>query len=208
MVKVKVCGITNLADAEKALELGADALGFNFYPPSSRCIAPETARDILGKLPKSLLNVAVVVNEPKERVEEIFARALVNGGAVGLNCVQFHGDESPEYCLNWNVKVIKAFRLKDPDALPKLEKFPVDFYLLDSWSPGYGGSGEAFPWEWLESIDPSKLILSGGLNPENVVSAISRIRPFGIDVCSGVERAPGVKDHEKLKRFIDAAKNA
>ena len=208
MVKVKVCGITNLADAEKALELGADALGFNFYPPSPRCIAPETARGILEKLPQSHVNVAVVVNEPKQRVENIIARASANGGGSGLNWLQFHGDEGPDYCRGWKVTVIKAFRLKDRISVPHLEGFPADFYLLDSWSPGYGGSGEAFPLEWVENIDPAKLILSGGLNPENVGAAILRIRPFGVDVCSGVERVPGIKDYEKLKKFIDAAKNA
>jgi len=208
MVKVKVCGITNLVDAEKALEFGADALGFNFYPPSARSISVEIARQILKELPRDLLKAAVVVNEAREKITAILNRSSANVAGTGFNCVQFHGDETPADCRDWDVKVIKAFRMKDPHALPEIDNFRADFYLLDSWSPGYGGSGAVFPWEWLENLDHDKLILSGGLNPENVGAAILRIRPFGVDVCSGVERAPGIKDHEKLKRFIDTAKNA
>jgi phosphoribosylanthranilate isomerase len=106
------------------------------------------------------------------------------------------------------MKVIKAFRLKEKDSLAGMKDFPADFYLLDSWTEGYGGSGTAFPWAWIEGLDTSKLILSGGLRVENVVEAIRRIRPFGVDVCSGVEARPGIKDHGKLKDFIDAAKGS
>jgi phosphoribosylanthranilate isomerase len=106
------------------------------------------------------------------------------------------------------MKVIKAFRLKQKDSLTAMRDFPADFYLLDSWSEGYGGSGTAFPWAWIEGLDASKLILSGGLRVENVGEAIRRIRPFGVDVCSGVEARPGMKDHGKLKDFIDAVKGS
>ena len=208
MTKVKVCGITNLADAEKALEFGADALGFNFYPPSPRCIAPEEARAVLQRLPEGSCNIAVFVNEPKEKVREIIAHGELHNGRQAYSALQFHGDETQEYCRGWSMKVIKAFRVREKKSLEGMEQFPADFYLLDSWSLGYGGSGAAFFWEWLEGLKTEKLILSGGLNIENVVEAIRRIHPYGVDVCSGVETRPGMKDHAKLKEFILAAKGA
>jgi phosphoribosylanthranilate isomerase len=206
-VNVKVCGITNLADAEKALEFGADMLGFNFYPPSRRSIAPENAREILQQLPASTFNVALFVNEEKEKVREILAQGQL-GGAQVYSGLQFHGEESASFCRGWSMKVIKAFRVKEKTSLAGMKEFPADFYLLDSWSAGYGGSGEPFPWEWLEGIDTNKLILSGGLRAENVADAIRQIHPFGVDVCSGVEARPGIKDHARLKEFIFAAKGA
>ena len=208
MVKIKVCGITNLADAEKALEFGADALGFNFYPPSPRCITPQAARAILQALPEGSCNVAVFVNEPRERVREIIAHGELAGARQAYGGLQFHGEESQEYCRGWSMKVIKAFRVKEKKSLEHLQQFPADFYLLDSWSPGYGGSGAAFPWAWLEGLNTEKLILSGGLSIENVAQAIQRIHPYGVDICSGVETRPGTKDHAKLKEFILAAKSA
>lgn len=208
MVKIKVCGITNLADAEKALEFGADALGFNFYAPSPRCILPEAARAILEALPERCCNVALFVNESKERVRETLSRGVLANGRQAYGALQFHGEESGDYCRGWPLKVIKAFRVKEKKSLEGMERFPADFYLLDSWSPGYGGSGAPFPWEWLEGLATEKLILSGGLSVENVVEAVRRIRPYGVDVCSGVESSPGVKDHGKLKEFILATKAA
>ncbi len=208
MTKVKVCGITNLVDAEKALEFGADALGFNFYPPSPRCIAPEQARAVLERLPEVSFNVAVFVNEPKQKVREIIIHGELANGRQAYGALQFHGEESDDYCRGWSMTVIKAFRVQGKKSLEGMEQFPADFYLLDSWSSGYGGSGAAFPWEWLEGLKTEKLILSGGLSIENVAEAIRRIRPYGIDVCSGVEARPGIKDHAKLKEFILAAKGA
>lgn len=208
MTKVKVCGITNLADAEKALEFGADALGFNFYPPSPRCIAPEEARAVLQRLPEGSCNIAVFVNEPKEKVREIITHTELANGRQAYSALQFHGEESQEYCRGWSMKVIKAFRVREKKSLEDMEQFPADFYLLDSWSSGYGGSGAAFSWEWLEGLKTEKLILSGGLSIENVAEAIRRIHPYGVDVCTGVETRPGIKDHAKLKEFILAAKGA
>jgi phosphoribosylanthranilate isomerase len=207
-VKIKVCGITNLGDAEKALELGADILGFNFYPPSPRCIALEKAREIIARLPVDAFNVALFVNEPKARVSEVLAACRLPGGGQGYRGVQFHGEESAAYCQGWDVTVIKAFRIQERSSLDALKGFPADYYLLDSFSAGYGGSGQMFPWEWLEGIDSAKILLSGGLRVENVAEAIRRIKPYGVDVCSGVEARPGIKDHGKLKEFIDAAKGA
>lgn len=208
MVKVKVCGITNLSDAEKALEFGADALGFNFYPPSPRFISPDAAHAILQAIPAGGCNVGLFVNEPREKVQEILACGRMEDGRQAFGAVQFHGEESGEQCRGWDMKVIKAFRVKEKRSLEGMEGFPADFYLLDSWAPGYGGSGASFPWEWLEGLDTAKLILAGGLGVENVVEAVRRVRPYGVDVCTGVEAAPGVKDHGKLKEFISAAKSA
>jgi phosphoribosylanthranilate isomerase len=208
MVKVKVCGITSLADAEKALELGADALGFNFYRPSSRYIDKENARAILLRLPETSCNVAVFVNEPRTAVVEVLAGAELTGGRQAYRCLQFHGDEDADYCRGWPVKVIKAFRVRQKTSLQGIEAFPADFYLLDSWSQGYGGSGAPFPWEWLDGLNAEKTILSGGLTLANVADAIRRVRPYAVDVCSGVEARPGIKDYEKLKEFIIRAKSA
>jgi phosphoribosylanthranilate isomerase len=207
-VKVKVCGITSLADAEKSLELGADMLGFNFYPPSPRFLTPQKAREIIEQLPEDSFNVALFVNEPRKNVFDIIAPDRLGNGRSEYLALQFHGEENAQYCSGWNVKVIKAFRLKERSSLTALTHFPADFYLLDSWSPGYGGSGAAFPWEWADGLDASRLILSGGLCVENVVAAIKGVHPFAVDVCSGVEARPGVKDYEKLKEFIIAAKSA
>ena len=207
-VQVKVCGITNLADAEKALEFGADMLGFNFYQPSPRAIAAGKAREIIERLPATSFNVALFVNEAREKAEQVIAVGQLADGRPAYSGLQFHGDESAQYCRGWPMKVIKAFRLKEKDSLAGMKDFPADFYLLDSWTVGYGGSGSAFPWAWIDGLDTSKLILSGGLRVENVVEAIRRIHPFGVDVCSGVEARPGIKDYGKLKDFIDAAKGS
>jgi phosphoribosylanthranilate isomerase len=209
MVKVKVCGITSLLDAEKSLELGADMLGFNFYASSPRAIAPAKARAIIARLPRESFNIALFVNAARENVMQVIAPGeKFADGRQAYSALQFHGEERADYCRGWDLKVIKAFRLKDKASLAALADFSADFYLLDSWSAGYGGSGTAFPWEWLDGLDASKLILSGGLEVDNVAAAIKRIHPFGIDVCSGVEARPGIKDHEKLKEFIIAAKSA
>jgi phosphoribosylanthranilate isomerase len=207
-VQIKVCGITNLVDAEKSLELGADILGFNFYPPSPRCIAPEQAGAIIARLPAQAFNIALFVNAPRARVLEVLAAGRRPDGSQGYRGLQFHGEEDGAYCQGWDMKVIKAFRIKEQASLRALKDFPADYYLLDSFSAGYGGSGQMFPWEWLAGIDSAKILLSGGLRVDNVAAAIRQIHPFGVDVCSGVEARPGIKDHGKLKEFIDAAKSA
>jgi phosphoribosylanthranilate isomerase len=206
--KVKVCGITNLADAEKALEFGADMLGFNFYSPSPRCITPTQARAMLGQLPRDCFNIALFVNAAPATVRATIALGQLSDGRQAYCGLQFHGEESADYCRGWELQVIKAIRVKEQVSLEAIKSYAVDFYLLDSFSAGYGGSGAPFPWQWLDGIDASKLILSGGLRVDNVVEAIRRIHPYGVDVCSGVEARPGVKDHGKLKEFIFAAKAA
>ncbi len=208
MVKVKVCGITSLQDAEKALQFGADALGFNFYPPSPRCLTPEKARAVLEHLPVERCKVAVFVNESKERVRDVLSFGTLADGRQAYTGLQFHGEESATYCQGWGLKVIKTFRIREKNSLSALTGFPADLFLLDSWTPGYGGSGAAFPWGWLEGVANDRIILSGGLSVENVVDAVRLVRPYGVDVCSGVEARPGIKDHAKLKDFILAAKGA
>lgn len=208
MVKVKVCGITNVDDALKAIEYGADALGFNFYPPSPRYVSPEHAQAILAEIPPQIWKVALFVNEPRQKVEEVLSRGLLSDGRQAFTALQFHGDETQEYCRNWRLKTIKAFRIKDRSSLGGMEAFPTDFYLLDSWAPGYGGSGILFPWDWIDEFEAKRLILAGGLDVQNVAVAVRRIHPYGVDVCTGVEAKPGIKDHEKLKEFIRAAKDA
>ena len=208
MVKVKVCGITNLEDALKAVEFGADFLGFNFYPPSPRYIAPAKAREILAEIPAPVGNVALFVNEPKEKVREIIGYGFLSNRRQAFCGLQFHGEEERDYCRGWELKVIKAFRIRTRESLIGINEFPADFYLLDSWALGYGGSGSSFPWSWLDGLSADRLVLAGGLDPENVQEAVQRIRPYGVDVCTGVEARPGIKDHEKLKAFILAAKAA
>ena len=208
MVKVKICGITNSKDALKAIEFGADALGFNFYPPSPRYISPEKAQAILAELPPEICKVALFVNEPKEKVQEILGYGYLSDGKQAFSGLQFHGEESQAYCSGWELKVIKAFRIKNQESLADMNAFPADLYLLDSWDPGYGGSGSSFPWSWLEGLISVKWVLAGGLDVQNIREAIRRIHPYGVDVCTGVEAKPGIKDYGKLKEFIVAAKSA
>src|SRR5258705_11346778 len=149
MVKVKVCGITSLLDAEKSLELGADMLGFNFYASSPRAIAPAKARAIIARLPRESFNIALFVNAARENVKQgIASGEKFADGRQAARQLQFHGEESADYCRGWDLKVIKAFRLKDKASLAALADFPADFYLLDSWSAGYGGSGAGLFWGW------------------------------------------------------------
>jgi phosphoribosylanthranilate isomerase len=208
MVKVKVCGITNAEDALRSIEYGADALGFNFYPPSARSITPGQARIILAKLPEGLCKVALFVNESRDHVQEVLDTCRSPQGRQLFTALQFHGEESGEYCRGWNLKVIKAFRVKDQPSLQAMSGFPADLYLVDSWAPGYGGSGTRFPWSWLQGLPSDRIILAGGLDPGNVAEAIVAVRPYGVDVCTGVEARPGIKDHAKIQEFIRVAKSA
>ena len=207
MVKVKICGVTNTADALQAVECGADALGFNFYPPSPRYILPEEAARVLRELPPGICTAGLFVNESRQYVKSVL-RACRSGGAAGLTAVQFHGDEDRTYCSRWPLKVIKAFRVRDAETVRAIGEYPVDYYLLDSWTPGFGGSGATFAWGWLNAAMARPVILAGGLDADNVHAAVRELKPFGVDVCTGVEAAPGRKDHQRLKDFIAAAKGA
>ncbi len=206
MVKVKICGVTNAGDAFKAVEYGADALGFNFYPPSPRYIEPEEVAGILADLPAGTCAAGLFVNESRQHVKNVLRSCRSRGG--GLTAVQFHGDEERDYCARWPLKVIKAFRVRDPETLGRIGEYPVDYYLLDSWSEGFGGSGATFAWSWLTVPLARPVILAGGLGVDNVNTAVRALEPFGVDVCTGVEATPGRKDHPRMKEFIAAAKAA
>jgi phosphoribosylanthranilate isomerase len=203
-VTVKICGITNLADAVTAVEAGADALGFIFYPQSKRCISVSTAASIIREVPAPILKVGVFVNVTREE-------ALATQSGCGLTVLQFHGDEPPEYCAGFNGVTWKAFRVEGVETLRRLPTYNTSAWLLDAWSPAMpGGTGERFDWDLaLEAQDAGRpIILAGGLTPENVAGGIQRVRPWGVDVSSGVELSPGRKDAAKVKAFIQAAKAA
>ena len=201
-MKVKICGITRLEDALAAAEYGADALGFVFYRKSPRYIEPELAAEIIKQLPPFVTPVALFVNEPEESVRDILH-------LTGINVVQFHGGESPEYVSLFPYRVIKAIRVKDESTLKPLAGYEVSAFLLDSYSPdAYGGTGKRFDWEVIKETGSVRIILAGGLNADNVAYAVKLVRPYGIDASSGLESALGIKDHKKVKAFIDAARAA
>jgi phosphoribosylanthranilate isomerase len=201
-VKVKICGVTTVADAVTVVDLGADAVGLNFYPGSPRCLSVAAAQAIRAALPATTCVVGVFVNAPREEM-------AATAGAVGLSALQLHGDEPPEACVGWgDLKLIKALRPGDTDLATRAAEYRVRYVLLDTPSAGYGGSGRTFDWGIAAAIPRQRLVLAGGLTPENVADAVRRLDPAAVDVASGVEAAPGRKDHEKVKAFIDAAKTA
>jgi phosphoribosylanthranilate isomerase len=201
---VKICGITSAADGAAAAEAGADALGLMFYEKSPRHVTMKAAAEIVRQLPPFVIKVGVFVNAP----EELVMRAI---GECGLNVLQFHGEETPEYCALFPVMTIKAFRVRDAESLTSLTDYKTDAWLLDAYSPEQlGGTGTAFNWDL--AVEAQKLgrpiFLAGGLTPENVAEAVRRVRPYAVDVSSGVESAPGKKDAAKVRAFIRAAKGA
>ena len=202
MTWIKICGITNLEDALKASYLGVEALGF-IFAPSRRRVEPSPAKKIIRSLPKTLLKVGVFVDEDPEEVMRIVEYC-------GLNALQFHGKESPLYCQTFFYPVFKAIRIKNLDSLREIENYRNVTLLLDSYSPHQaGGTGIPFPWEFaLKAKERGNFVLSGGLNPSNVGEAILKVKPLGVDVCSGVEVHPGKKDPLKIKKFIKEVRNA
>jgi phosphoribosylanthranilate isomerase len=197
-VRIKICGITNKEDALAAAHLGADALGFVFAP-SPRKISAERAREIIKVLPPFVKTVGVFVDEDPERVSSVAARC-------GLDILQFHGSESVDYCSSFDRQVIKAVRLQSRDELENLAKYVnvVDALLLDTYLPNkLGGTGISFDWQLaVEARRYGRIVLAGGLNPENVAAAISMVKPYAVDASSGLEKSPGVKDHEKMAQFM------
>jgi len=201
-LRVKICGITTMDDARCAVEAGAAALGFNFHAASPRFVRPEVARAIVAALPHGVCTVGVFVDEAREEVARISA-------AVGLTALQFHGTETPAACRGWSVKVIKAVRVRDLRAAETARLYDVDFILADAYVEGrLGGTGMRIAPEWLVGFDRGRLILAGGLTPENVSDAVRTVRPFAVDVASGVEIAPGRKDRDRMRRFIANAQSA
>jgi phosphoribosylanthranilate isomerase len=202
MVRIKICGITNLEDALLAAALGADALGFIFYPKSPRAVAPETARAIIKQLPPFVSTVGVFVDEEAAKVRDLAAQ-------VGLDWLQLQGKESPEYCRSLSRRVIKGLRIKDQSSLADLAAYrdAAQALLLDTYKKGLpGGTGESFDWQLArEARQFGPIILSGGLTPDNVAEAIATAEPQAVDVASGVEAAPGQKDPAKLRAFFKAA---
>ena len=201
MTLVKICGITNLADARAAINAGADALGFNFYRPSPRYISPPDARKIIEQLPHSVLKVGVFVNEGLHSVMHITEEAA-------LSAVQLHGDESPEYCSELaGTYVIKAFGAENN---LHVETYNVDAIMLDTKDDLlHGGTGRTFDWSIAQRTNQSvpKLFLAGGLSPENVAEAIATVRPYAVDACSSLEERLGKKNHERVNAFVKAVRS-
>jgi phosphoribosylanthranilate isomerase len=204
-IKVKVCGITNSDDAQAAVEAGADALGFVFYRQSPRYVEPQVVRHIIAMLPPFVLPVGVFVNEDAKKV-----RDLMDG--CGLALAQLHGDETAAYCETLGRPVLKAIRLRNRGTLLAMAEYQgrarVRGFLVDAFSEeAYGGTGYVADWSLAaEAAKAAQVLLAGGLTPENVGDAIRRVRPYGVDVSSGVEAGPGKKDRAKIEAFIRAAK--
>jgi phosphoribosylanthranilate isomerase len=205
MVKIKICGITNVDDAKVAVAAGADALGFVLYRKSPRFVEPVVVKRIVAELPPFVLPVGVFVNEELNLV-----RALMDD--CGLALAQLHGDETVSYCQDLGRPVMKALRLKDRGTFLTLAEFKgranVRGVLIDAFSSqAYGGTGQTVDWTLAqEAAQSTPIVLAGGLTPANVAEAITSVRPYGVDVSSGVELSPGKKDHDKVKAFIHAAR--
>jgi phosphoribosylanthranilate isomerase len=202
--KVKICGVTSVADALAAAVAGADMVGLNFYEGSPRHVTPARAAEIARALPPFVLRVGVFVDPD----ESLVTRAIAE---CGLNLLQFHGGEDSAFCTQFGVMSVKALRVRDAESLKTLEKFNTDAFLLDAHSKsGLGGTGEKFNWEL--AVEAKKfgkpVFLAGGLTPENVADAVKQVRPFAVDVSSGVESAPGKKEAAKVRAFIQAVRNS
>ena len=206
MTKIKICGITNLDDALAAADLGVDFLGFVFSEKSPRQIKIKNAIAIIKSLPSSVSTVGLFVDQEELAVKMIFDKCR-------LDYFQFHGGESPDYCkrIKEKGKVIKAFRIKGEQSIEDLANYDVEMYLLDAYNEDkFGGTGAVFDWDL--AVKAKKydrpIIIAGGLNPENVAQALQKVRPYGVDVSSGVEKSPGKKDTQLMKKFIQQVRSA
>jgi len=204
MVKVKMCGITNLKDAKVALDAGCAALGFVFYKKSPRYIAPLKAKQIIKELPKNITKIGVFVNAREKTIKNI-------AKLCGLDILQFHGNESPEFCRKFRgFKIIKAFRVKDKIDLSKVSRYRTFAYLFDTFVKSrFGGTGKKFNWDLLKYLDEIKqpVFISGGLNAKNVKEVIKSLHPEWVDVSTSVEARPGKKDSRKVQEFIKTTKD-
>lgn len=200
MTFVKICGITNLEDALAAVDAGADALGFNFYRPSPRYITPQTAREIIDQLPKTVLTVGVLVNEQSPQSAKNLARD------AGVTAIQLHGDESPDYCKQLGGQFVIKSLSAGPDFDPQQAvSYQVNAILLDTKDNELrGGTGRVFDWSIARKVSSlvPKLLLAGGLSLQNIEEAIISVHPYGVDACSSLEETPGKKDHERMRVFV------
>lgn len=208
MVKVKICGITSLEDAQLAAAFGAEMLGFNFYLKSKRYVLPEKVRGFVEHIDDSIIKVGVFVNPSVEEIAAVRTTA-------DLDAIQLHGDETTDFIAKlrekMDVRIIKAVRVGTEIDLDAIRAFGADDLLLDAFSPAeYGGTGRTFDWKIIGNSPDlrANLFLAGGLIPDNVAEAIRTVRPYAVDVASGVESSPGKKDPKKLEAFIRNAKNA
>ncbi|MBI5181663.1 MAG: phosphoribosylanthranilate isomerase [Nitrospirae bacterium] len=202
MVLVKICGITNLEDALFASEAGADALGFVFYKKSPRYVEPSAARDIIKGLPPFIVTVGVFADQNEAEIKEIISKS-------NIDIAQLHGDEPPEFCEKLGRRIIKAIRVRNMESLTEIKKYRACALLLDTYDKDLkGGTGRIFNWEIArEARIFNKVIIAGGLTPDNVSEAIKVAQPYAVDVSSGVEKEKGIKDHQKIKLFIERAKH-
>jgi phosphoribosylanthranilate isomerase len=203
MTRVKICGITQYGDAQVAVEAGADMLGFIFYPSSPRYIDPEHVREMVDRLPPDVKTVGVFVNASAESITRIVQTS-------GVQVVQLHGDERPELCQALSWPVVKAFRFTAQVRPEMMANYDVDAFLVEGFHDRlYGGAGAQADWPQVATLHPyGRIILAGGLTPENVQEAIRVVQPYAVDVGSGVEAEPGKKDWQKVRTFVQQAKTA
>ena len=202
MTRVKFCGFTQPVDVSDAVALGADALGFVFYARSPRAVTKALARELTAQVPAFVTRVGLFVNAEVDEVRETFS-------AARLNLLQFHGDETPDFCESLGLPYIRAFRIRpELDVVTEMLRYPnASGFLLDAYKKGVpGGTGEIFDWDLIPKTGQS-VILAGGLNPENVKAAIKQVSPWALDVSGGIESTPGRKDPDKMARFMDACRS-
>ena len=202
MTRVKFCGLTHEEDIAQAVKLGVDALGFVFYAPSSRSVAPDHAAMLTSSVPAFVTRVGLFVNEQPAVIQNIFERTR-------LNLIQYHGDETPEFCDAVGLPFIKAFRVRPgTDIQTEMERYPnASGFLLDAYVKGQpGGTGERFDWGMIPQSN-APIILAGGLSPDNAKDAIEQVAPWALDVSGGIETKPGRKDPDKMARFMNACRN-
>ncbi|RKU07212.1 phosphoribosylanthranilate isomerase [Candidatus Poribacteria bacterium] len=202
MTRIKICGVTNIDDALMSIDAGADALGFNFVPDTPRYLKDtKAAAKIIEQLPPFITTVGLFVNADPELIQSI-------ADECHLDMLQLHGDESPQFCQGFNRRVIKAVRVKDESSCSHLSDYRVSGYLLDTYVKGaLGGTGVAFDWQLaIKAKQYGRIVLAGGLDPDNVASAVQQVRPYGVDVSSRVEASPGRKDPVKVRTFIQNVK--
>lgn len=202
LTRVKICGITNLKDALMSVESGADALGFVFVPDTPRFVNPDQVAAIIDQLPPFITTVGVFASKDTTKIRTVL-------DLCRLDAIQLHADVTPEFCHNLDSRIIKAVRVKDESSLSILSDYDVNAFLLDTYVEGkMGGTGKVFDWNLaLQAKDYGRIIVAGGLNPDNVAHAVRRVKPYGVDVSSGVELVPGRKDPDKIRKFINAVKS-